>query len=273
MRNQRIPFVFKNFIGDAPARALVLNHYGHNSTYPCSKCRVDGFRYDDRVMVYLGIDHEKRTDSDYLSKIDEDYQKDKTLLAKLSIPPVTRVPFDIMHLVYLGITKKCLETCHTGKYGLQAKLSSHSINELSERYLHLNVICPVEFASRPKMLIRYKFFKATELRHLLDYAGPVILFGIISEQHYFQFLNLHIAMRILTSENHTADRLRIAETALKLFVKYAPDLYSPEFVSYNVHALLHITDDARICGPLEKCSAWTYENNMPLFKKKYPKSP
>ena len=88
---------------------MVLNHYGHNSTYPCSKCKVDGYRYENRVMVYLGIDHEKRTDKEYSCEIHEDHQRGKSPLTKLSIAPVSRVPFEIMHLVYLGVTVRCLD--------------------------------------------------------------------------------------------------------------------------------------------------------------------
>ena len=53
--NKRIPFKLKSFVADAPARALILNHYGHNSTNPCSKCKVTGFRFENRTTVYLTI--------------------------------------------------------------------------------------------------------------------------------------------------------------------------------------------------------------------------
>jgi len=70
IRNRHIPIVFKNFIADAPARALVLNHYGHNSYNPCSKCKVTGVRHENRI-VYLDINHEKRTNEQYISCVDE----------------------------------------------------------------------------------------------------------------------------------------------------------------------------------------------------------
>lgn len=267
VRDKIIPFTFTNFIGDAPARALILNHYGHNSRHPCSKCHVVGFKYNNRNMVYLGTDHPKRNDRSYASGEYEDHQKGPSPLPGLGILPVSRVPFDIMHLVYLGVTLRILEAWIDRKFDDRVALSKNCIQELSSRFLKLKNTCPQEFARRPRTLTKFHKFKATELRHFLLYAAPVILCGILSSELYIHFLYFHIAMRILTSPKHKIKDLNIAEASLKCFVKYSSDFYTPAFVSYNVHALLHLADDARVCGPLENCSAFVYENNMPLFKK------
>ena len=74
-------------------------------------------------------------------------------------------------------------------------------------------------------------------------------------------------MRILTSKDHREERLEIAERALKTFVKFSPKLYSPRFVSFNIHALLHLVDDARLFGSLDDCSTFMYENNNNFLKK------
>jgi len=50
-------------------------------------------------------------------------------------------------------------------------------------------------------------------------------------------------------------------------VKDVPKLYSKEFLVYNVHSLLHLSNDARIHGPLDEFSAFKYENNMQNIKK------
>ena len=42
IRNRRLPLILRCFIADAPARAFVLNHYGHNSSHACSMCKVEG---------------------------------------------------------------------------------------------------------------------------------------------------------------------------------------------------------------------------------------
>lgn len=268
VRNRRIPFSFDRFIGDGPARALVMKHYGHNSTCPCSKCKVSGFRFENRVMVYLGIDHRKRTNDEYASQIDECHRKPgKSPLIDLGIPMVTGVPFEIMHLVYLGVTVRLLEAWYIGKFGLEAKLCAALFNELSSRHLLLDKWCPDDFARRPILLSKFGRFKATQLRHFILYAAPVILLGILPDEYYFHLLLLNVAMRILTSPVQSEKRLKKARRMLNTFVIFAEALYTPAFVSYNVHGLSHLVDDAKQFGSLEGCAAFIYENNMPLFRK------
>ena len=267
VKNRRIPFQFKRFIGDAPARALVLNHKSHNSSRPCSKCNVTGYRYENRVMVYLGIDHKKRTNDEYAALLDEDHHKGNTFLVEMSVPPVTRVPFEIMHLVYLGVAKRLLDGWFVGKFGFAGKLQAILLVELSSRYEKLENWCPEEFARRPKALSEFNRFKATEMRHFVLYASAIILVGILDNKYYYHVLLLYISMRILTSPKLNEERIKVAESALRTLILFAPDLYDPSFVSYNVHALGHLGDDARENGPLEDCSAFIYENNMPLLKK------
>ena len=60
----KFPIQLRCFIADAPARAFILNHAGHNSKAPCSKCWITG-EYNGR-MVFRGIHHKHRTDDEYL---------------------------------------------------------------------------------------------------------------------------------------------------------------------------------------------------------------
>ncbi|KAL7292729.1 hypothetical protein TKK_0013851 [Trichogramma kaykai] len=266
VKNKRIPLKFENFIADAPARALILNHICHNGTEPCSKCKVAGYKFENRVMVFPGINFEKRNDVDYEALNYEDHQKGPTPLFKLEISP-TKAPFDIMHLVYLGLTVKHLEAWVCGKFGYGPKLSNLFSQELSRRYIYLNNYCPNDFVRRPRTLEKPSKLKATELRHFLLYASIVICQDILSEDYFIHLMYLVIAMRILCRNDVTEEQLLTAENCLKAYVKFAPNLYTLPFVSYNVHAVQHLADDARLCGNLESVSAFVYENNMPLFKK------
>ncbi|KAL7295109.1 hypothetical protein TKK_0011577 [Trichogramma kaykai] len=267
INKKKISIIFENFIADAPARALILNHLSHNGTEPCSKCKVSGYKYKNRTMVFPGIDFEKRNDKDYKALVYDDHQKGKKPLFKLDISPTLHTPFEIIHLVYLGLTVKHLEAWINGKYEYTAKLSKLFSEELSQRYLHLNKFCPNDFARRPRSLLKPGKLKATEFRHFLLYASSVVCEEIIPMNQLVHLRHLIIAMRIFCQNNITEEQFLIAETCLKVYVTFAPNLYTLAFVSYNVHAVQHIVDDARLCGNLEKISAFTYENNMPLFKK------
>lgn len=59
-----------------------------------------------------------------------------------------------------------------------------------------------------------------------------------------------------------------ANECLIYFVKMIPILYSPKLLVYNVHSLLHLSDDARRYGSLEACSAFRFENEMRHLKSK-----
>ena len=99
----KLPLRIRCFIADAPARAMVLNHYSHNSSYACSECVVEGHRsavpgYRD-TMVFLGIRHRLRTSKIYRNCIDEDHHQGESPLSLLPMELTTQVPFEIMHLV------------------------------------------------------------------------------------------------------------------------------------------------------------------------------
>lgn len=58
-----------------------------------------------------------------------------------------------------------------------------------------------------------------------------------------------------------------AESLLDYFVQKFQSLYGYEYLSYNVHALLHLADDVRNFGELDNFSAAKFENNLQKLKK------
>lgn len=92
---KQIPVTLRAFIADAPARSWLLNHFGHTSSHPCSKCRVIGTFYDGQ-MVSTGIKHRIRTDNEYARLVDDDHHKGP--LSRLLLGLVSQVPVEYMHL-------------------------------------------------------------------------------------------------------------------------------------------------------------------------------
>lgn len=178
---------------------------------------------------------------------------------------VESFPLGYMHLVCLGVVKKLIVNLWScGKPA--TKLSFSQISHVSKLLTDLAGSVPVEFNCKPRSLSEAKMWKATELRQFLFYTGPVVLKQILDGNRYLNFLSLHVSMTILSS-NKFADLLDYAEVLLKYFVETFITLYGKEHVSHNIHNLLHITNDVRKFGPLDKFSAFSFENYMQVLLK------
>jgi len=59
----------------------------------------------------------------------------------------------------------------------------------------------------------------------------------------------------------------LANNLLRQFVTEYPEYYGNEYVTYNVHGLVHIANFVKIHGPLDKFSAFKFENILQIIKK------
>lgn len=99
------------------------------------------------------------------------------------------------------------------------------------------------------------------------YTGPIVFQGIIPLVNFEHFMSLHTAVRILASVEHCQVYNEYTSSLLSHFVKTFSVIYGPQYVSYNVHGLVHIADDVKKYGPLDSFSAFQFENNMQFLKK------
>ncbi|XP_066596597.1 uncharacterized protein [Prorops nasuta] len=269
---KKIPITLRSFIADAPARAFILNHKGHMSHKPCSKCKIIGKHIEGR-SIFNSINTTQRTDIEYVNQIDRDHHKlGQSPLAQLPIGMVTGVPFEYMHLVCLGVTKRVLSAWISGKFSASSKISTASLKILSDRCKILAKFCPSEFARRPRSLDYFLKFKATEFRQFLLYTGLIITYSIVDASIYKHFLFLQCAIRILSLSSPSSFYINFAEMCLRKFVCRCSEIYGPAFISYNVHGLLHLANDVRNLGSLDSFSAFPYENSM-IFFRKYCRKP
>lgn len=252
------------FIADAPARAFSLSHFGHNSSKPCSKCKVDGRHYMGR-MIFEGTNHQLRTDEEYRNMVDEDHHRGRSPLSNI-LDLVTRVPFEGLHSVWSGNVKKVLSAIMEGKFGVR-KLSVRKQTILDARMEQLQDYCPSDFNRRPNKLTAFNSFKATEFRQFALYTAPSVLKNVLEDDQYQHFLILHVVLRLVVSKETSQEMLLFCKQALKTYVSLCEDIYGLRFLSYNVHCLLHIVDDVFQLGCFESYSAFCYENNMPEFIK------
>jgi len=124
-----------------------------------------------------------------------------------------------------------------------------------------------EFCRRPRPLSDIDRYKATEFRQTLLYTGLVAFRGIVSDEVYSHFLLLSVAIRCLVSRELSKSHADYANKLLVMFVDYASQLYGQGFLVYNVHCLVHVSEDVKHFGPLDDISCFPYENYLKQLKK------
>lgn len=270
LNDKHFAVIIDSFICDAPARSFLKCTKGHNAYFGCDRCTIKGV-WRGRVVFEQpdGMNMpEKRTKEDFNELQYTDYQLKRSPLVDIGIDCIKSFPLDYMHLVCLGVMKRILMFLKSGPR--ECKLSHLQIELLSDKLVALNGKMPREFARQPRSLEVLDRWKATEYRQCILYTGPLIFRNIMHDQMYQHFLALTVAMSILldsrdASRNHY---LNYAKELLEYFVKKAPQIYGETFTTYNIHSLVHISDDVKNYGvSLNELSAFRFENYLQKLKK------
>lgn len=253
------------FICDAPARAFLKCSKGHTGYYGCERCTQKG-QYINGKVAYPEISAELRTDEQFGRQGYQQHQLSASPLNDLGIGLVTSFVLDYMHLVCLGAMRKLIFLWLKGP--LKCRQSMKFFVVMSAYMVSIRQYLPSNFARKPRSLFEFSTWKATELRQFLLYTGPVVLLNNIPSIMYRNFLLLSVSMRILLSPALCSpDNCDYAEEILKLFVTDFAAIYGAEFVSYNMHSLIHLAQDARNFGPLDSVSAFPFETFLGKLKK------
>ncbi|XP_047129986.1 uncharacterized protein LOC124805803 isoform X1 [Hydra vulgaris] len=264
------------FVCDLPAKAFILQVRGHNFTKGCGKCQVVGFS-NNRRMCFLDNNAEERTDESIRQKHDDQYNISDCPLIRIPFLDLVKMfPIDPLHQLYIGACKKILKMLFGNKpspHRLHRRFITRATMECGriKRYI------PMEFQRKPREVESVGSFKATECRFFLLYTGPVILKCILdgsrkNKDIYDHFVGLHVASQMLSREATAAD-LAYCDMLYRNFTNDFPAVYAAEFVSQNIHSLIHLAGDAETYGRLENFSAFQYENENGAIRKLLKESP
>jgi len=221
----------------------------------------------ERRVCFPGIIFNKRAHTEFLNRSDEDYQISDSIFVLSEIPDLDMVnsfPFDYIHLVFLGVKKNILLWLGSIKNSpLLVRIPSRSVKLISTKLLHLKIDFTCDFARLPRGLNEVLRWKATEFRSFILYTGPVVLQSIISKECYDHFICLHVSISVLLSPAAVHGHLlHFINKLLSYYVQKFGEIYGEEFLSHNVHGLLHLCDDYSKFGPLDNFSCFPYENFM-----------
>ncbi len=163
--NKTINFYISAFICDAPARAYILQIKNHTGYYGCSKCVVKG-KYIENRVVYLRTTKHLRTNQSFRDKSNPKHHLGNSPLEALEINMVDDIPYEYMHLVCLGVTRKLILLWTKGKRRT-FKLSQKDIQKIDDNLSEVRKTVPKEFTRKPRSVREVEKWKATELRQFI----------------------------------------------------------------------------------------------------------
>jgi len=250
---------------DAVARAMVKGIKQFSGYYGCDKCSQRGL-FVGR-MTYPSVDSALRTDASFRALTNEEHHNGSSPFLDLPVDMISFFPIDYMHQVCLGVVKRLLVCWTSG--GKKVRLSHTQRSQIDARLTTFRSCVTAEFNRKPRPLSELAHWKATEFRTFLLYAGYFCLRGVMDDELLNHFLCLSLGIAILVSETLSGQQSmkQFAQEILVYFVGKSRELYGPEFLVYNVHSLVHLSQEVEQFGALDNVSAFVFENFLQVLKR------
>jgi len=260
------------FVCDSVARPALQNIKQFNGKFGCGFCMHEGVlvsKGQGTVRTYPSGNHlpELRT---HEQTVELACQAESTHVAVSGVKGISLLyllpDFDIitgfnpecMHSVMLGVVRQFASLWMDSQYSgcaFSIRAKSTMINSLL-----VSIKPPSEVKRLPRSLESRCYWKASEWRAFLLLYSVVILKGVLPDRYYNHWILL--VYSVYSMHQKLVDRtcLLTCDLALNKFVAEIPHLYGAEFVSYNVHLLVHLVESVKNWGPLWATSAFVFED-------------
>lgn len=180
---------------------MLVGTVNFNAKHGCQKCTTIGVYCSKfRRVSFPKLDATRRSDNSFRERADEDHHKEKSPFENLKIDMVRAFPTsDSLHLLDLGIMKRCMVRWIFGEKEYKRKWSKNTINNVSNLLENCQQYMPMEIHRAVRNLICVKKWKGLEYRTILLYIGMVVFKDILNNEEYSHFLTLCCAVRICMS--------------------------------------------------------------------------
>lgn len=239
-----------------------------NGKHGCLKCTTVGdYSHTSHTVVFPETRCPLRTDDGFRKKLYGNHHKaDSPLLQLPNIDMVNDFPVaDSLHLIDLGIMKRLLIGWRDGNFGKYVTKWCSKHIDIVQMFLKKCKL-PFEIHRSVRGIDSLAHWKASEYRTFFFYLSIVILPDVLPKEAFVHFLFLYCAVTICSSSNYI-NMLPLSENLLQYFVEHYKDFYGPDYVTSNVHNLIHLTDEVQRFGPLHTFSAYPFENKLFLIKR------
>lgn len=163
----------------------------------CQKCTCIGkYSKDFRRMSFPSA-ASRRTDDSFRRSMDLEHHKTTSVIENLNIDMVNAFPTsDPLHLLHLGIMKRCMLRWVFGEKGFKRKWNKALVS-LADRILeNCHGQMPKDFHRKVRNLNCLRQWKGVEFRTMLLYLGSVALKNVLDADLYNHFLLLCCAVQI-----------------------------------------------------------------------------
>jgi len=128
--------------------------------------------------------------------------------------------------------------------------------------------CPTELQRAPRSFSQLTYWRAHEYSQFILYLWYPLFHDVLGGAHRSLLLILHVYTRILCDSTKVQCPSVIEYTInlAKLFIALACETFGDQFAVYNVHGLLHVSEDVFRFGCLERQSCFKYEAFMYILK-------
>lgn len=144
-----------------------------NSKHGCQKCECVGeYSYQFRKISFPNIEAVRRTNTSFRQRSTKEHHKETSLLERLDIDMIYTFPSsDPLHLLDLGIVKKCMVRWIYGEKGYNGKWSTNKIETVSRLLENCQQYKPSDIHRAIRNLKCLKKWKAVEFRTVLIYIS------------------------------------------------------------------------------------------------------
>lgn len=257
---------------DIPASRKVCGFLGHNASLGCNKC----FKKFDVTFAnrsnFSGYDREKwvsRNKDDHNKRVQKVLeQTTKTgvesaesnngvrysvLLRLPYFDPINFTVVDVMHNLFLGTGK------HMFNLWIERDiLTKKMLLDMEEKISSFHV--PAEVGRLPSHIgSLYGSFTAAQWRNWITLYSPIVLKGVIPDDHLRCWLLFVQACRILCSRVIRTVDLNSADLFLLHFCKTVEQIYGWEACTVNMHLHLHLKKCFEDFGPAHSFWCFSFE--------------
>lgn len=264
---------------DAPARCAMQNLKQYNGENGCNYCLHPGLNVpfgDGFHRVYPVDNHQGRTHKQHHKDVNSLKAQTKVkdingvkgpsvIMLLLLFHILWSFPPEALHDIFEGVTKMFTDAFLDTKNHTKEWYLGKKIKEMNE--LLLSMKPPSEVTRCPRPINQRSSWKASEWKNFLLYYSLVCFQKMMQHKKYYQhWFSFVYSVQILMKTKITEPELAAASAALTLFVSQIESLYGIDFMSYNVHILLHVPQSVKNFGALWAWSTFPYESYNGVLK-------